>query len=103
MIGLGTWKCTINHSFYSGGATLVIREKDGEYDFVATLDDDSTMPAYTVSNVTENGNRLEGEIKIKLIPMKMKFRAEFNGDRMNGTITIPFVGEVTLEDAVKVD
>lgn len=103
MIGLGTWKCKINHSFYSGVATLVIKDNNGEYDFHATLDDDKTMPAYTVTNVTENGNRLEGELKIKMIPMKMKFHAEINGDKMTGGITIPFVGEVELEEAVKVE
>ncbi|MBQ7654483.1 MAG: hypothetical protein IJS17_05365 [Clostridia bacterium] len=103
MIGLGTWKCKINHTFYSGSATLVIKDKNGEYDFHATLDDDTSMPEYTVSNVTENGNCLEGELKISMIPMKMKFHAEINGDTMTGGITVPFVGEIKLENATRVD
>lgn len=104
MIGLGTWKCKINHAFYSGSATLVIKDNDGEYEFIATLDDDSggKMPKYTVSNVTETGNRIEGDLKVHLVPMKMKFSAEFDGDRMTGKITMPFVGEVVLEDAVRI-
>ena len=102
MIGLGTWKCKINHTFYSGGATLIIKDNNGEYEFIGTLDDGDNMPEYTVSNVVEKGNRLEGDLKINMIPMKMRFHAEFDGDKMTGGITMPFVGEVTLEEAVRV-
>ncbi len=102
MIGLGTWKCKINHTFYAGSATLVIKDNNGEYEFLATLDDGGKMPEYTVSNVVESGNTLEGDLKINMIPMKMKFFAAFDGDKMTGKITMPFVGEVTLEEAVRV-
>lgn len=103
MIGLGTWKCKINHTFYSGDATLVIKDNNGKYDFIATLDDGSNMPSYTVSNIVEkDSNRLEGELKIDGIPMKMKFYAVFDGDNLSGGIVMPFVGEVKLENAVRV-
>lgn len=104
MIGIGTWKCKINHTFYSGDATLEIKDNNGKYDFSATLVDGSNMPSYTVSDVVEKGdNRLEGELKIDKIPMKMKFYAEFDGDSMSGGIVMPFVGEVKLEKAVRID
>ena len=102
MIGIGIWKCKINHTFYSGEATLEINDNNGEYEFIATLDENNKMPSYTVSNVVEKGNRLEGDLKIDMIPMKMSFYAEFNGDIMSGGLSLPFVGEVKLENAVKV-
>lgn len=103
MIGLGTWKCKIDHSFYKGDALLIIKNKNGEYDFEVELEDNGHFPQYTVSNVKQIGNRLEGELSVKMVPMKMKFYAEFEGDKMHGALTVPFVGEVKLEDAVKID
>lgn len=102
MIGLGTWKCKINHTFYSGSATLTIKDNNGEYDFHAALDDGGKMPEYVVSNVKETGNNLEGDLKINMIPMKIKFHAEFDGDKMKGKLIVPFVGEIELEEAVKI-
>ena len=38
MIGLGSWKCSIHHSFFDGEATLTVREENGEYRFDTTID-----------------------------------------------------------------
>ena len=102
MIGLGTWKCSINHSFYKGDAIITIRDNNGEYDFQAALEGNDKMPSYTVSNVSETGNRLEGELKIDILPMKIKFYADFDGDKASGGLMLPFVGEIKFENVIRI-
>lgn len=102
MIGLGSWKCSIHHSFFDGEATLTVREENGEYRFDTTVDGHDKVPEYVTENIVVTGNRIEGDLKIKMVPMKMKFWAEFDNDVMNGEIIIPFVGNIKVENAVKI-
>lgn len=103
MIGLGTWKATVHHSFYEGDIVFTISDKNGEYCFDVDLKAFKEPPKFEVSNITENGNRLEGDVKISIIPFKIKFHADFDSDVMNGAMNIPFVGEIKIENAVRID
>lgn len=102
MIGIGKWGCKVDHTFFKGDASLEIKNVNGEYQFEATVENFGEMPEFTVSDVTENGNTLEGNIKVSLLPTKMKFRLEFDGDTMNGFLKIPFAGDVKFQNAKKI-
>ena len=103
MIGLGTWKTTVHHSFYDGDIILAITDNNGEYAFDVTLKAFKEPPTFEVSNITEKGNRLEGDVKISIIPFKIKFYADFEADVMRGALNIPFVGEIKIDNAVRID
>lgn len=103
MIGLGKWKCTVNHAFYNGCAYITIKDNNGEYAFELDMPEFDKMPEYSVEEITENGNRLEAVLKIKILPTKMTVVAEFDGDTMNAKIKIPFVGDIKIENAQRVN
>lgn len=105
MIGLGKWKSNIDHTLFKGIITLDIADNNGEYSFDAKVEGAGELdfPDFTVSDVTETGNCLEGVIKVTFMPAKIKFHFEFDNDLMNGYIKIPFVGDVKIENAQKID
>lgn len=102
MIGLGKWKCSVTHTFYNGDAYLIIGDNNGEYTFDVEFPGADNMPAFEAINIVENGNCIDGELKVDKIPMKMKFHAEINGDLLDGSIKVPFVGDVEIKNAEKV-
>ncbi len=104
MIGLGTWKGSINTMIYSGEVCFKIVDKDGNYDVEFDLPEGvENAPRFSISDVEEAGNTLSAKVEVSLLPgKKIDISMDFEADTMNGVIKIPFIGKVKLENFKRV-
>ncbi|MDR1733382.1 MAG: hypothetical protein LBR73_00640 [Oscillospiraceae bacterium] len=104
MVGLGKWEFYADTMFYNGNVYLIVSEKNGEYDVDIELSG-VDVPAIEVKSVSEEGNTLKGiatsdMLRGKEIPFEFSVSAD--GLTANGTIKIPFMESVKLNNGKKV-
>ncbi len=100
MTGIGTWTGSIKTMIYSGDVTFTIKNDHGEYGVEFKLPDGiDKIPEYTLSPIVEDGNTLSSQMEIAMLPgKKIDVSMTFEGDTMNGTVKIPFIGMVRLQN-----
>ena len=59
MIGLGKWQTYVNTMVFKGDVTVVIADKDGEYDIDFQLPDKFKDMKIRCYDIVENGNKLQ--------------------------------------------
>ena len=92
MIGLGTWVTSVNMLVYKGDITVVIADKDGQYDIDFQLPDKLKDVKIRTYDIVENGNTLKGKGEITMLPGKeLEAEVTFNGDTFEGVLRIPFM------------
>lgn len=92
MIGLGTWVTTVNMMVFKGDITIVISNKDGEYDIDFQLPDKFKDVKIKTYDIVENGNTLSGKGEITMLPGKtLEAEVTFDGDTFTGVLRIPFL------------
>ena len=92
MIGLGTWVTSVNMLVYKGDITVVIAEKDGQYDIDFQLPDKLKDVKIRTYDIVENGNTLKGKGEITMLPGKeLEAEVTFDGDTFEGVLRIPFM------------
>lgn len=90
----GNWKCDINHSLYTGQGTAEVKEGNP---YRITLNIDSPyFPKVHFVKIEEKGNELDVTARIEMIPLNIKTHVVFNGDKFNGIVKIPFIGDILL-------
>ena len=98
MIGLGKWQTYVNTMVFKGDVTVVIADKDGEYDIDFQLPDKFKDMKIRCYDIVENGNKLSGKGEISLLPGKVvEAEVAFEGDTMNGYIKLPFLAGRKIE------
>lgn len=92
MIGLGTWVTSVNMLVYKGDITVVIADKDGQYDIDFQLPDKLKDVKIRTYDIVEDGNTLKGKGEITMLPGKeLEAEVTFNGDTFEGVLRIPFM------------
>ena len=92
MIGLGTWVTSVNMMIFKGDITVVIADKDGQYDIDFQLPDKLKDVKIRTYDIVENGNTLKGKGEITMLPGKeLEAEVTFNGDTFEGVLRIPFM------------
>ena len=92
MIGLGTWVTSVNMLVYKGDITVVIADKDGQYDIDFQLPDKLKDVKIRTYDIVENGNTLKGKGEITMLPGKeLEAEVTFDGDTFEGVLRIPFM------------
>ena len=92
MIGLGTWVTSVNMLVYKGDITVVIAEKDSQYDIDFQLPDKLKDVKIRTYDIVEDGNTLKGKGEITMLPGKeLEAEVTFNGDTFEGVLRIPFM------------
>lgn len=104
MIGIGKWKGKIDTLFYKGEVSFKIVDDGGTYRFEPDIPEDvSGVPSYSIGPIREDGDTLSAQAEVSLLPgKKIDVSMTFDGDRMNGTVKIPFLGKVKLRDFQKI-
>ena len=98
MIGIGKWQTYVNTMVFKGDVTVVIADKDGEYDIDFQLPDKFKDMKIRCYDIVENGNKLSGKGEISLLPGKVvEAEVAFEGDTMNGYIKLPFLAGRKIE------
>lgn len=102
MIGLGKWSVRVDTMMFRGTATINVFDNNGEYGF--ELDASGIdIPDVKVSNVVENGNKLDAVATTSALPGKeVPLSLEFNGYEVTGFLKVPFIGKVKLKDGKKI-
>jgi len=103
MIGLGTWKFTVDTAIYKGDALLHIKDNDGQYDMKCELVgmDKAGMDAVTIAE--EGENTLTGIAATNLLKGKdIPFTVTFENGVANGFLKVPFIGKLKLKDGQKI-
>lgn len=92
MIGLGTWVTSVNMMIFKGEITVVIADKNGEYDIDFQLPDKFKDVKIRTYDIVENGNTLKGKGEITMLPGKtLEAEVTFDGDTFTGVLRIPFL------------
>ena len=92
MIGLGTWVTSVNMMIFKGDITVVIADKDGQYDIDFQLPDKLKDVKIRTYDIVEEGNTLRGKGEITMLPGKeLEAEVTFNGDTFEGMLRIPFM------------
>ena len=105
MIGIGTWTGKVHTMFFSGDITFTIGEKDGSYDFSIHMPQggSSKLPEFQIKEVREEVNSLLATAEVSLLPGKtVDIKLTFDGDKMNGSLKIPFIGKIDLKNFTKI-
>jgi len=105
MLGLGTWKFSVDTMFYRGDAKVIIGEKDGGYTVDVDIPVMDEMPAFTFGGLEVEDNTITGTATIDLDMMRGKeipFSVTFDGDSATGFLKVPFLGKIKLNDGVRV-
>ncbi|MBQ5970487.1 MAG: hypothetical protein IKN72_00375 [Clostridia bacterium] len=98
MIGLGTWSAKVNALMMTFEGTVEIRDKGGEYEFIFHLPDRFKGAQIRTFDIVEDGNTLRGKGEVSLFPGKfIETEVTFDGDKMTGKITVPFLGNSTFK------
>jgi hypothetical protein len=102
MIGLGTWEFSVDTMVFKGNALLTVGQQNGAYDISVDVRDMQT-PEILISDVEENGNTLSGIATSPLLKGKeIPFSMTFEGDTANGSLRVPFLGRIKLNQGRKV-
>ena len=106
MIGLGIWKGEVNTTILSGSATVEIYDNNGEYGFNVEVEGMKKLPKFSVYDIKEGKNTLSGKATIKFMgtvnaEICVRFLEE-DPDRFEGTITVPMLGAVPIENGRRV-
>ena len=92
MIGLGTWVTSVNMMIFKGEITVVIADKDGQYDIDFQLPDKLKDVKIRTYDIVEEGNTLRGKGEITMLPGKeLEAEVTFDGDTFEGVLRIPFM------------
>ena len=105
MIGLGTWKTTIKSIVFTGEITVVISDKNGEYDIDFQLPEKyAKKMQIRTYDIKEEGNTLSGKGEVSLLKGKeIGASVTFDGDTFEGFLDIPFLKkQIPLRDGHKV-
>lgn len=97
----GKWKCEINHALYRGDAYAIIKKGD-PYDISLEIDS-PYFPRVKFVQITDTENTMDVVAKVDVIPMNIKAHVDFKGDCFSGTLKIPFIGDIALENGYKVE
>ncbi len=98
MIGIGTWKVKVNTLMLKAEGTVEIIDNNGQYDFKFTLPDKFKDLKIRYFDIREEGNTLYGKGEASAFPgMILDVQATFEGDTMTGKVTLPFLGNMTVE------
>ena len=104
MIGLGTWKFTVDTPIYKGDALLYIKDDGGNYDVKCELVGMDKAGMDAVSVCEEGENTLTGIAVTNLLKGKdIPFTITFEGGAANGFLKVPFIGKLKLKDGQKVE
>lgn len=104
MVGIGKWLAHVDTMFFKGDATITVADNGGEYSFDLELPSDVDIPDFKIYDITEDGgNALNAKASVSLLPNKeIEIHFEFDGDKANGFIKIPFIGKIKVKDAEKI-
>lgn len=103
MLGLGKWQGSVKTIFFKGDVIIEIEEDDGEYEIEVKLPKPFEEAEFEFHNLVEEGNVLKGEGSISLLPgRKLEAELTFDGDAMQGTLKIPFIGVIKIKDGKRI-
>lgn len=104
MIGLGKWQADVKSMFFSGTAILDITDNSGEYGMALELPGQNIdIPEIKILESEEDGDILNLKAEVSILPKKtIDVSLVFEGDTLNGSLKIPFIGKIKINDAVKV-
>lgn len=92
MIGIGTWKASVNTLVFRGEITIVISDNNGEYNIDFRFPDKFKDMKIKTYDIKENGNTLSGKGEISMLPGKeLEAEVTFDGDAFTGVLKIPFI------------
>ena len=75
-----------------------MERKGGEYEFIFHLPDRFKGAQIRTFDIVEDGNTLRGKGEVSLFPGKfIETEVTFDGDKMTGKITVPFLGNSTFK------
>ena len=102
MIGLGKWSCSVDTMMFRGEAELCISDNNGAYDFKVDAKG-IAMPAYEVSEITEDGSTLTAIVTSPVLPGKqVPVSLTFDGDTVTGFVKIPLLGKIKLKNGHRI-
>lgn len=104
MIGLGKWKATVSSLYIKGDFEFTIADKDGQYDIDIKLPEKFSKVEISILDVKEVGsNKLTGKGKVSLLPNKeLDAEFTFNGDTVEGVISLGKMGSIKVKDGKRV-
>jgi len=101
MIGLGTWKFSVDTMFYKGAAILDITNEDGEYAIKVDLPDMDGVEI-AVKSAAADGDTLTGIAITEMLKGKdIPYSVTFDGDSASGFLKVPFLGKLKLENGAR--
>lgn len=103
MIGLGKWQFVVDTMFFKGTAIIQISNKNGQYDFQATIPGMQKTPSYQIKSIEEEGNTLIITATTDIFKGKdVNVVATFENNVCNGYIKVPMLGKIKIKDGVKI-
>ena len=98
MIGIGTWSAKVSTMFLKMEGTIEILDNNGEYEFRFHPPEKFKDVQIRYFDIREEGNTLYGKGEASAFPRKIfEVQATFDGDKMTGKITLPFMGNMSVE------
>lgn len=103
MIGIGKWNGNVKSMFFSGNVCFEITDENGKYGFKLNMPDGvSNIPDFKIKSINEEGNTLTVQAEVSLLPGKtVDIALNFDNDTMNGTLKVPFIGKIPMNDFKK--
>ena len=102
MIGIGTWLCHVDTKLFRGDAKIKIFDDGGKYGFDLDVND-LDIPDIAVKDIVEEGDTLTAVATTSMLPNKeIPITLTFDGDTVNGSLKVPFVGKVKLKNGKKI-
>lgn len=104
MIGLGKWKFKLDTFLYSGLVYVTIGEEQGSYTFQAEIPGMNPNPRIEIESIRVTRNEIHALYYTDALPWEKPLPADltFQGDTMTIVLQLPFFGEMTLENGVRV-
>lgn len=99
MIGLGKWTAKVSTLFFRGNINVEVKDNNGEYDIQFELPEKFKDVKLKYYDVKDDGkNTLSGKGEVSLLPGKrFELTAVFNGDKVEATLTLPFLGNKQIK------
>lgn len=102
MIGIGTWMCHVDTMLFKGDAKIKIYDNGGQYGFDLDVKD-IDIPDIDVKDIVEDGDTLTATATTSMLPGKeIPITLTFDGDTVEGSLKVPFVGKVKLKNGRKI-
>lgn len=99
MVGIGKWIGVIDTPMIKGTANVTVSDNDGTYDIVVSVPEISNLPDFSVFDIKEDGNCIDGKAKVQIMGgITVDVHAEFEGDNFSGYIKIPFMGQIPISN-----